>query len=263
MDPRDVNVNVNVGGQGGRDDGMNLLAQSNGCFIKQKMELLEIITGCETKNRYDVSLKINNAFYMAFHCKEISNCCCRNFCPSEKRAFQMDIKYCPNGVDCGSWALIDRPFQCTCYCCCRPEMNVKLRTGQNIGRVTEPWGACSILVDVFNSQDQLKYQIDRSCCEAAIMCRNDICGAMTSIDFPILATDPSGSGSKLQDGNIERKGRNIVKALMDSDADCFDVVFPRTATPEEKLLIITTVLMLDFRYFEETKDDDKHKGINI
>jgi len=268
MDPRNLNMNINVGQQMTNmnmnsvpDEAMNLLAQSTGCFVKQRMELLEILTGCETKNRYDVALKINNTFYMAFHCKEVSNCCCRNFCPSELREFQMDIKYFPNGVDRGSWALIDRPFKCSCYCLCRPEMTIKLRSGEYIGKVAEPWGCCQVCIDIANSQNQVKYQIDRTYCESAFLCRNNWCGAMSGVDFPILYNDGGITGNgKLQDGNIERKGRSLLETFVDSDADCFDVNFPKTASPQEKLLIIATVLMLDFRYFEDNGDDDKKRG---
>ena len=282
MDPRNMQMNapmnVNIGGNQmnmsmnlgnnmntPKDDAMNLIAQSSGCYIKQKVELLEILTGCETKNRYDVALKINNTFYKAFTCKEISNCCCRNFCYSEAREFQMDIKYTPNGVDCGSWALIDRPFKCTCCCFCRPEMTVTLRNGMKIGKINEPWGCCNVNIDITNNQNLLKYKIDRTYCETALLCRNNYCGGMSAIDFPILLVDNSNPNNKIMDGNIERKGRSLLLSMLESDADCFDVVFPKTATPEEKLLIISTVLMLDYRYFEDTDNDNKRNvgGIGI
>ena len=54
------------------------LNAANSAFIKQKIEILEVLTGCETKNRYNVFLNFpNGTSAFAFKCKEESHCCSR------------------------------------------------------------------------------------------------------------------------------------------------------------------------------------------
>ncbi len=60
-------------------DYMQALKHAKSAFVKQKVELFEVISGCETKNRYKVFLKFengNNA--LIFKCKEESTCCSRH-----------------------------------------------------------------------------------------------------------------------------------------------------------------------------------------
>ncbi len=58
---------------------MDALQKATTAYVKQKMELLEIITGCETKNRYQVFLKYPDGTYVyIFKAKENSGWCSRN-----------------------------------------------------------------------------------------------------------------------------------------------------------------------------------------
>jgi len=54
-----------------------------GLFIKQKFELLEAITGCETENKYEVFAADKDGDkkkkLILFKCKEKSGCCERQF----------------------------------------------------------------------------------------------------------------------------------------------------------------------------------------
>lgn len=55
------------------------LRNAKSAFIKQKVELLEVLTGCETKNRYSVYLRYDNGVNaLLFKCKEESTWCSRN-----------------------------------------------------------------------------------------------------------------------------------------------------------------------------------------
>jgi len=61
---------------------MSSLENAEGAFIKQKIELFEAFTGCETKNSYNVFLRFaNNEYAYVFKCKEKSGCCERNCLP--------------------------------------------------------------------------------------------------------------------------------------------------------------------------------------
>lgn len=55
------------------------LATAKSAFIRQKIELFEIMTGCETPNRYHVSVTNgNNETVYLFKAREDSGWCTRN-----------------------------------------------------------------------------------------------------------------------------------------------------------------------------------------
>lgn len=60
-------------------DPMAHLSQAKSAIIKQEIELLEVMTGCEQKNRYHVYIQTHSGeFVYLFKCKEESGWCVRN-----------------------------------------------------------------------------------------------------------------------------------------------------------------------------------------
>jgi hypothetical protein len=60
-------------------DPLSELGNATGCIIKQEVELLEVVTGCETKNRYNIYIKTQNGLMTyLFKAKEDSGWCVRN-----------------------------------------------------------------------------------------------------------------------------------------------------------------------------------------
>ena len=60
------------------NDAQLALQAAESAYIKQRVELLEVLTGCETKNRYNVILNFaNGTSAFVFKCKEDSGCCSR------------------------------------------------------------------------------------------------------------------------------------------------------------------------------------------
>jgi len=240
-----------------------LLEQAYGAYIKQKIEMVELITGCETKNRYTICLRINgwSYLYKAFKCKEESSWCIGNCCSGESRKFKMLIKYSPNGLyDKGDnynsnlFAELDRPYKCTCFNLNRPELSVSLTDGTNLGKITEPFSCSRVLVDIRNGNGELKYKIDIDWSQPGIACRSFLCGAIESVDFPIQNINKM-TGESVLDGEIKRMGRSYAEAVVGSDTDCFDIIFPKNATPEEKFLILSSTLLIDYRFFEDTEKE--------
>ena len=101
------------------------LSMSRNVYIKQEIELFEIITGCETKNRYHVYTKnLNGQWTYLFKCKEESGWCARNCINSDSRPFKLKVKHVANGnnmiendfTDSSTYAVFERPFKCTCLC---------------------------------------------------------------------------------------------------------------------------------------------------
>jgi len=60
-------------------DLISALENAEGAFINQKIEIFEMLSGCETKNTYNVFLRFtNNEYAYIFKCKERSGWCARN-----------------------------------------------------------------------------------------------------------------------------------------------------------------------------------------
>ncbi len=63
-------------------DPMEKLNDAKSAIIRQQIELMEILTGCETPNRYHCFITTNSGqFVYLFKCKEESSCFDRQCCP--------------------------------------------------------------------------------------------------------------------------------------------------------------------------------------
>ena len=113
------------------NDPLLVLSQMETVEIRQELEIFEILTGCETPNRYNVLGKTNNGqLVYLFKCKEDSSCCDRSFCSPNSRPFKMNIKHITNKTiyESGSsfenyFAFFDRPYKYTCCNSNRPFLN--------------------------------------------------------------------------------------------------------------------------------------------
>jgi hypothetical protein len=102
-----------------------VLKETDTVVIKQVVNIMEILTGCEAKNRYDVFVTVNGITIRIFRCKEESGWCMRNCCPADSRSFVMSVKYVGNVLGeiddtfTAPTAIFNRPWACTCYCLAR------------------------------------------------------------------------------------------------------------------------------------------------
>jgi len=114
------------------------------------------------------------------------------------------------------------------------------------GRVTEPCRFCNCkpLFHVYNASNQLKYVIEFSCCN------------WNCCDYK--ANIYNGNNKDVAIGTVVKKA-----SLKDYFLQCttFEVVFPNDATPENKMLLISNTLLIDYRLFERKleKDETDHR----
>lgn len=269
--PLGINCNfysINMFGQQMQivSDPMIALAQTTVCFVKQHIELLEIVTGCETPNRYSVFAKNNlGQTVLLFKCKEESECCTRTYCRGDSRPFKMKVKHISNpNVDddfMNTFALFNRPFQCTCCCLARPELTgtYKDEFGAQIGKITEPCTLCDPHLDITDSKGNLKYKIHGDCCQCGFCCRSDVCGKCSDVIFPIFAANVTDYNINNKIGAVRKVCSGVAELI--SDADNFEITFPSDATPEDKLMLIGATLMIDYRYYEENPRDNKSNQV--
>ena len=224
--------------------------------VKQRFELFETLTGCETPNQYYVYTEDQegNKKYL-FKAKEHSSCCCRLFCTGNSREFDLNfrrITYISQGQEKKiDFAKFKRPFKCTCCCCNRPEMSGNFegeRTGY-IGKISEPCTLCDPKIHISNSSNVIVYTISCNCCQCGYYCRNNWMGRCSEVDFSIY----KGSSIDGQPvGNIHKKFKGCTSLI--GDADAFKLTFPVDAAPEEKFLLISATVMLDYLYYEDKND---------
>ena len=242
-------------------DILNELKQTDEVIIEQKIELMETLTGCETPNRYNV-FYIDKTGQKKFllKCKEESGWFCRNCVPSNSRPFYLKMFHIkgstPNEENKQLVADFERPFTCTCFCCCRPQMDgfFKLdpekkssKIGRNgtIGKVIEPF-SCGPTMKIFGSDGKIKWKIYGEYCQCGFWARDISVGKCYEVDFPIYEGDDE---SKAPVGNVHKIFKGLSELINDSDV--FVLNFPKKADPIERIMLIGSVIMIDYRFYED------------
>jgi len=222
--------------------GLEYLTQLDQLIIKQQVELLEVLTGFETQNKYRI---LNNQGQQAYFAKEESECCERQCC-GPSRGFKMHITDNNNQ----EVITIERPFKCCagcCWCasadCCSMELTIKDSQGQLLGHVkqrTSGWKPHYMLYDA-NMTELARMR--GPCCICSCPC----CG-----DIPFPVTDPS---EKTQIGDVTKQWSGVLKEYF-TDADTFSVSFPSDMDVRLKAVFIGAAFLIDFMYFEHSNNNN-------
>lgn len=127
------------------------LTNLEGVYVKQKLDVLEMITGFENENYYEVFAMENGQRKTKpiFSFKEHSDCMTRNAgaCRGMNITL-MNLQY--GNMDDQPCVHIERPFKCTCYCLNRQEMSVMyVEGGQQrfMGKIIDPYDCCNYTVN--------------------------------------------------------------------------------------------------------------------
>lgn len=246
-------------GMTGVDPGMLTVEQiwsliPQGIYIKQKFDILEAMTGCDTPNRYYVFEQTPSGEAKKkriFKCKEKSGWCARNCMSSDCKPFDMEIKKCFKDEDYDNEEVVirlERDCQCTCCCCNRPTMKVYLtERGQKtyLGKVVDSWDCCNYSYTVYDSGDQVRFFTKASCCQLGFCCKCP-CEPCEKIEFDLWSGD-----KEKPEAPIMKVGTGSCLKNAMSSADNFSVTFPLTATWQDKTLLLALCLMIDFMQFEE------------
>ena len=240
-------------------DPMQELAEAKSVLIRQLPQFGEQYTGCESPNRYYVFSHTFEGYKLLFMCKEISSCCMRNCCRAEQRGFHMIIKHVNNVYGFANFdthfATLIKPCKCTCCCCNRPEMDVILGNNQYCGRITQPYTCCDPEFHVYSGKgNSIEYVISADCCQCGLLCANRSCGKLSEAEF--LITRYLKPEVKL--GSIIKQVATVSELV--TSADSYQISFPVEASPEDKLLLISAGLMIDYQFFEESASENNQRG---
>ena len=236
-------------------DPMAELALSTGVLIKQEAQFFEQITGCESPNRYYVFSQSPQAgMKLLFKCKEYSQFCMRNCCPANNREFNMAIKHIATAANLNedfSTPYIDvrKPCKCTCLCLERPEMLVNFgnQAPGCLGKIKQPFTCCDPEFTTYDSTGIVKFTIHGDCCQCGLLCNNNFCGKLSDVTFNIHQGNSVNSSPC---GSITKKVATAAELV--TSADSYQINFPPSATPQDKMLLIVAGLMIDYQFFEES-----------
>ena len=240
------------------------IEKAENVIIEQKIELLEALTGCETPNRYNVFYIDNSGQKkFLFKCKEESGWFCRNCIPSNSRPFYLKMlhlkNYHPSEENKELIADFERPFVCTCFCCCRPKMDSffkgetlpeknarkKIQSDGKIGKVVEPF-SCGPTIHIYGNDNKIKYTIYGEYCQCGFWARDISVGKCYEVDFPIYSGEDT---STMPIGNVHKIFKGLSELI--SDADVFLLTFPKNADAIDRLMLIGSVIMIDYRFYED------------
>lgn len=222
-----------------------------GIFVKQKIELLEVITSYETQNKYKV-YEFNDGAKgrQMFKAKEDSECCERQMCGAS-RGFAINITTTTKA----QYLQFQRPLALECFCACRSLTNVVDPSGQILGEVFHPFNCCSEILEIRSPQGELWYTITPGCCcsQLGMVCQCP-CPACMEIKFPIYA----GNTDRVV-GELTRHHPGCGKALL-TDADHFSLVFPEKSNFAQRASLFAAVFIFDFIMFENNNNQNNNHG---
>ncbi|EPQ11468.1 Phospholipid scramblase 2, partial [Myotis brandtii] len=112
--------------------GLEYLSQIDQILIHQQVELLEVLIGFETNNKYEIKNSLGQRIYFAV---EDTDCCTRNCCGAN-RSFTMRI------LDLMGREVItlERPLRCTSCCCPCCLQEIKSLDEENVvGKISKQW----------------------------------------------------------------------------------------------------------------------------
>ncbi|XP_027625241.1 phospholipid scramblase 1 isoform X2 [Tupaia chinensis] len=165
--------------------GLEYLSLIDQILIHQQIELLEVLTGFETNNKYEIKNSLGQRVYFAV---EDTDFCTRNCCGAS-RPFTLRI------LDNSGQEVItmERPLRCSscCFPCCLQEIK-SLDEETMVGRISKHW--TGIVREAFTDADNfgIQFPLDLDVKMKAVML-----GACFLIDFMFFE---SGGGKEQRSG---------------------------------------------------------------
>ncbi|XP_014440832.1 phospholipid scramblase 1 isoform X3 [Tupaia chinensis] len=210
--------------------GLEYLTLIDTILIHQQVEPLELLTGFETANKYEIRNRLGERIYFAV---EYNDCCTRNCC-GYSRPFTMKIMDNMRR----EVIILERPLRCnSCFCpCCLQKIEIQAPPGVPIGYISQKWHPYLPKFTIQNEQKEDVMKIIGPC----LMC--SCCG---NVDFEIRSLDET---TVL--GRISKHWSGILKEVF-TDTDDFGVYFALDLDVKMKAVMIGACLLIDFMFFED------------
>ncbi|CAG9759969.1 unnamed protein product [Ceutorhynchus assimilis] len=212
--------------------GLEYLTMIDQLLVHQKVEVLEALTGFETKNKFTIKNSLGQKVYYAI---EESDCLTRNCC-GPLRPFDMQI------LDNFKNEIIHlhRPLACDscCFPCCLQSMEVSSPPGTIVGTVEQEWSIFCPTFAIKNASGDTVLRIEGP------LCTMSICG---DVEFKIM----SGDG-EVQVGKISKQWSGLIREVF-TDTDYFGITFPMDLDARMKAVMLGACFLIDAMFFEKAK----------
>ncbi|XP_048363063.1 phospholipid scramblase 1-like [Sphaerodactylus townsendi] len=220
--------------------GLEYLSQIDQILIHQQLELLEVITGFETANKYEIKNTLGQRVYFA---AEENDFCTMNCC-GPSRPFTLKI------FDNLGQPVIEvtRPLRCSCCCCpcCLQELEVYAPLGTPVGYVKQLWDPCLPKFTIQNESREDIFKIIGPCI---------VCSCCEDINFEVKSAD-----EKTSIGRISKQWTGYVREAF-TDADNFGIQFPQDLDVKMKAVMIGACFLIDFMFFEQGHSRQQRTGV--
>ncbi|XP_063297073.1 phospholipid scramblase 1-like [Pelobates fuscus] len=212
--------------------GLEYLIQIDQILIHQQIEILELFTGFETSNKYEIKNSTGQRIYFA---AEQNDCCNQYFCGSA-RSFTITV------VDNANQEVMKlmRPLRCDCCCtpCCLQKLEVQAPPGIPVGYVIQNWHPYLPKFTIQNEREQNILKIVGPC----VLCR-----CCSDVTFEVKSLD-----EHFNVGRISKQWSGFVNEMY-TDADNFGVQFPLDLDVKIKAVMLGACFLIDFMFFEKTE----------
>ncbi len=204
-----------------KNSGLQNLAQANALIIRQQKEWGEILTGFETKNKYDVMDNLNNPLIEAQEEGGSALTTITRLFLKALRPFTMHL-FSPQGA--GLFKLT-RPFRFYFH-----ELDVCKSNGAPLGKIKRRFAILRRIYSVFDRNG------------------NEIFELFGPLLHPWTFQIKKG-GQEL--GKITKKWSGLAKESF-TDADNFGITFPKSIDLSQKAVLLGAVFLIDFVHFENS-----------
>ncbi|XP_052227793.1 phospholipid scramblase 2-like [Dreissena polymorpha] len=224
--------------------GLEYLAQIDQLLVKQQVELLEVLTGWESANKYKIQNSVGQQVYFA---AEESNMCARQCC-GPQRSFTIHITD-NAGVEI---IRVHREFKCCAGCSwcacsrgCAHEVTVESPPGTLVGYVLQKQSCIEPHYAIMNAQEEELLTIKGPMCVISGPC-------CPNVEFNVLSKDGT-----TEVGRISKQWSGALREYF-TDADNFGISFPMDLDVKMKATMLGAVFLIDFMYFEQSGNQNQN-----
>ncbi|XP_078401943.1 phospholipid scramblase 2-like [Cetorhinus maximus] len=219
--------------------GLEYLTMIDQILVHQVVELVEALTGFETKNKYELKNSLGQRVYYAVEDSEF----CNRICCGSNRAFVIKIL---DNIGHTIMHLV-RPLGCgSCCCpCCLHQMEVQAPPGKTIGYVAQEWHPFIPKFSIQNEKHETVLKVKGPC--LAFSCLGDV-------NFDVVSLDETSIV-----GKISKQWTGLIREYL-TDIDNFGIQFPMDLDVKIKAVLLGACLLVDFMYFEQNSGGVQHGG---
>ncbi|XP_064479801.1 phospholipid scramblase 1-like [Ornithodoros turicata] len=215
--------------------GLEYLAIIDQLIISQQIQLVEVLTGFEQKNKYVIKNSMGQFVYFAGEETDF----CTRIIFGGIRPFEIRI-YDIRGAEV---IRCFRPLRCDscCFFCCLQEMEVQAPPGVPVGYIQQDWSVIFPMFTLMNARREPSLKIKGPFITSS--CLGDVKFEVWTVDW------------RHKIGLLSKNWSGALREMFTS-ADNFSISVPIDLDVRMKATLIGCTLLIDFIFFEGSRSPD-------